>query len=158
MKFNPIAFVVNLAIPLAAGALGSILTLTSVKTWYPTLAKPSFNPPDWLFPPVWTSLFILMGFSAYLVWQKREQVAHFPRTIAVYFIQIVLNILWSFLFFYAHSIGAALFEIFALLIAIVINARVFYKIDKTAGLLFIPYFLWVCFATLLTYNIFSLNG
>ncbi|MCX2451827.1 tryptophan-rich sensory protein [Pedobacter sp. PLR] len=158
MKFNPIAFVINLAIPLAVGAIGSILTLTSVKTWYPTLAKPSFNPPDSIFPPVWSCLFILMGVSAYLVWQKRDQIAHFPRMIAVYAIQLLLNMMWSFLFFYAKNLGAALFEIVFLLIVIVINGTMFYKIDKTAGLLFIPYFLWVCFATVLTYSIFSLNG
>lgn len=158
MKFNPIAFVISLAITLSAGALGSILTLTSVKTWYPTLAKPSFNPPDSLFPPVWTCIFILMGVSSYLVWQKRAQIVHFPRTVAVYAIQLVLNIMWSFLFFYAKSVGAALFEIVFLLIAILVNAIMFYKIDKTAGLLFIPYFLWVCFASVLTYSIFSLNG
>ncbi|WP_316822777.1 TspO/MBR family protein [Pedobacter gandavensis] len=158
MKFNPIAFVISLAIPLGAGALGSILTLSSVKTWYPSLAKPSFNPPDSLFPPVWTCIFILMGISSYLVWQKRAQIVHFPRTIAVYAIQLLLNIMWSFLFFYAKSPGAALFEIAFLLMAILVNAVMFYKIDKTAGLLFIPYFLWVCFASVLTYSIFSLNG
>lgn len=157
MKFNPIAFVINIAITLGVGVLGSMLTVPSVKTWYTTLAKPSFNPPDSLFAPVWTSIFILLGVSAYLVWQKRAQIVHFPRTVAVYFIQLVLNVMWSFLFFYAHSIGAALFEIVALLIVIIINARVFYKIDKVAGLLFIPYILWVSFATLLTYNIFILN-
>lgn len=156
-KFNPIALVINLAIPLAAGVLGSLLTVPSVKTWYMTLAKPSFNPPNSIFPPVWTSIFILMGISAYLVWQKRDQITHFPRTVAVYAIQLVLNVMWSFLFFYAHSLGGALFEIVFLLIIIIINARVFYKIDKVAGLLFIPYILWVSFATLLTYSIFSLN-
>lgn len=157
MKFNPIAFVVNLAIPLGAGVVGSLLTVPSIAKWYHPLAKPSFNPPDALFAPVWTSIFILMGISAYLVWQKRAQIAHFPRTVAVYAIQLVLNMMWSFLFFYAHQIGAALFEIVFLLIVIIINARMFYKIDKAAGLLFIPYILWVSFATVLTYSIFRLN-
>ena len=157
MKFNPIAFVVNIAIPLAIGAIGAFFTASSVKTWYVTLAKPSFNPPNEIFAPVWTSLYIIMGISAYLVWQKRHQILNLPRTIAIYLIQLVLNLMWSFIFFYAHQIGVALFEIIALLIAVIINARVFYKIDKTAGLLFIPYILWVSFATVLTYNIFILN-
>ncbi|MBE9601342.1 TspO/MBR family protein [Pedobacter sp. MC2016-24] len=157
MKFNPIAFVVNVALPLAVGAIGAFFTASSVKTWYLTLAKPAFNPPNSIFPPVWTSIFILMGISAYLVWQRRDTIAHFPRTIAIYFIQLILNLMWSFIFFYTHQIGVALIEIMFLLVAIIINAIVFYKINKLAGLLFIPYILWVSFATVLTYNIFTLN-
>jgi tryptophan-rich sensory protein len=157
MRFKPFAFIINIAIPLAMGAIGAWFTSQYVKTWYVTLNKPSFNPPNWLFPPVWTTLFILMGIAAYLVWLKRKEVQYFTRTVAIYLIQLVLNVMWSFLFFYAHEIGLALFEIIALLLVIIINAMVFYKIDKTAGLLFIPYILWVGFATILTYSIFSLN-
>lgn len=156
-KFNLVAFIVNLAIPLAIGGIGAYFTASSVDTWYRTINKPSFNPPDGVFGPVWTSLYILMGISAYLVWQKRDQIAHFPRTVAIYFIQLVMNLMWSFIFFYAHELGIALIEIILLLIAIAINAGIFYKVDKTAGLLFIPYFLWVSFASVLTYNIFVLN-
>ena len=156
-KFNFVAFIINLAIPLVIGAIGAYFTASSVDGWYRTINKPSFNPPDGIFGPVWTSLYILMGISAYLVWQKRDQIVHFPRTVAIYLIQLVLNLLWSFVFFYAHELGLALIEIIALWIAIIINARVFYKIDKTAGLLFIPYILWVSFASVLTYNIFALN-
>lgn len=158
MKFNPIAFVISLAIPLLAGVVGSLLTVPSINNWYIYLAKPSFTPPNSVFAPVWTSLFILMGIAAYRVWQKRDRIVHFPRTVAIYGIQLVLNMMWSFLFFYAHVIGAALFEIIVLLIVIVINGRAFYKIDKTAGLLFIPYFLWVSYATALTASIFMLNA
>lgn len=157
MKFNPIAFIVNLVLPLTIGAIGAFFTASSVKTWYVTLTKPSFNPPNEIFAPVWSSLYVLMGISAYLVWQKRHNITRFPRTIAIYLIQLVLNLMWSFIFFYAHQLGVALFEIIALLIVIIINALVFYKIDKLAGLLFIPYILWVAFATVLTYNIFILN-
>jgi Tryptophan-rich sensory protein (mitochondrial benzodiazepine receptor homolog) len=157
MRFKPFAFIISIAIPLAMGAIGGWFTSQYVKTWYLTLNKPSFNPPNWIFAPVWTILYILMGISAYLIWLKRKEVEHFSRTAAIYLLQLVLNVMWSFLFFYAHEIGLAFFEIIALLIAIIINARVFYKIDKTAGLLFIPYILWVSFATILTYSIFSLN-
>ncbi|WP_225872785.1 TspO/MBR family protein [Pedobacter frigoris] len=157
MKFKPLAFIINIAIPLGIGYVGSIFTAESVKTWYKTLNKPSFNPPDSLFAPVWTTLFVLIGISAYLVWQKRAQIENFPRTVAIYLIQLLLNLMWSFIFFYVKKIDLALFEIIIFLIVIIINARVFYKIDKTAGLLFIPYILWVSFATLLTYNIFILN-
>jgi benzodiazapine receptor len=156
-SFQPIPFLVNIVIPLIFGVLGGLITVRSVKTWYPGIAKPSFNPPNWLFGPVWSTLFIIIGIASYLVWKKRKQIVRLPRTIAVYFIQLILNLLWSFLFFYSHLIGAALIEIIALLVAIAINGMVFYKIDKTAGLLFIPYFLWVSFATILTYNIFILN-
>jgi len=154
-KFLP--FLINLLIPLIFGALGGLITIKSVKTWYPGIQKPSFNPPNWLFGPVWSTLFIIIGISAYLIWRKKDQIAHFPRIIAIYFIQLILNLAWSFLFFYNHLIGAALIEIFALLLAIVVNAICFYRVDKVAGLLFIPYFLWVSFAAFLTYNIFILN-
>ena len=154
-QFPP--FVINLMIPLFFGVLGGLITINSVRTWYPGIQKPSWNPPNWLFGPVWSTLFIIIGISAYLVWRKRDKIVHFPRTVAIYFIQLVLNLVWSYLFFYHHMIGAALIEIFALLVAIVINGIMFYKIDKTAGILFIPYFLWVSFAAFLTYNIFILN-
>lgn len=157
MKFKPLAFIINIAITLGVGALGGLATAQSVKTWYPTLNKPGFNPPNWLFAPVWTTLYILIGIAAYLVWIKRDQIAHFPRTVAIYLIQLILNLAWSFIFFYLHEIGFALTEIILLLIVIIINAVTFYKIDKWAGLIFIPYILWVSFASFLTYNILILN-
>jgi len=157
MKFKPVAFLINIVITLGIGALGGLATSESVKTWYPTLNKPSFNPPNWLFAPVWTSLYILIGIAAYLVWIKRDKIVHFPRVLAIYFIQLILNLCWSFIFFSLHEIGFALFEIIILLIVIVVNAIAFFKIDKWAGYLFIPYILWVSFASFLTYSIFMLN-
>ena len=157
MKFKPVAFIINIAITLGVGALGGWATAQSVKTWYPTLNKPSFNPPNWLFAPVWTTLYVLIGIAAYLVWIRRDKIVHFPRTVAIYLIQLILNLGWSFIFFYRHEVGFALAEIILLLIFIVINASMFYKINKWAGYIFIPYFLWVSFATFLTYNIFILN-
>jgi benzodiazapine receptor len=156
-RFQAIPFFISILIPMIFGALGGLITVSSVKTWYPGIAKPSFNPPNWLFGPVWSALFIIIGISSYLIWLKRAQIVHFSRTIAIYLIQLILNLAWSFLFFYTHLIGAALIEIITLLVAILINGMVFYRIDKTAGLLFIPYFLWVCFASILNYNIFILN-
>ncbi|SEQ92335.1 TspO/MBR family protein [Pedobacter rhizosphaerae] len=157
MKFKPVAFIINIALTLGIGALASYATASSVKTWYPTINKPSFNPPNWLFAPVWTTLYILIGIAAYLVWIKRDSIVHYPRTVAIYFIQLILNLAWSFLFFYLHEIGLALAEISLLLLSIIINAIVFYKIDKWAGLLYIPYIIWVSFATFLNYNLFILN-
>ncbi|RNL54525.1 TspO/MBR family protein [Pedobacter jejuensis] len=157
MKFKPLAFIINILITLSIGALGGFATAKSVQTWYPTLNKPSFNPPNWLFAPVWTSLYLLIGIAAYLVWVRRDRIVHFPRTVAIYLIQLLLNLAWSFIFFYLHEIGIALIEIMLLLIFIIINAVTFYKINKWAGLIFIPYILWVSFASFLTYNIFILN-
>lgn len=157
MKFKPIAFIINIAITLGVGALGGWATAQSVKTWYPMLNKPSFNPPDSLFAPIWTTLYVLIGIAAYLVWIKRDKIVHFPRTVAIYLIQLILNLGWSFIFFYLREVGFALAEIILLLIFIVINASMFHKINKWAGLIFIPYFLWVSFASFLTYNIFILN-
>ena len=157
MKFKPVAFLVNIAFTLGIGALGAWATLQSVKTWYPTLNKPTFNPPDWLFRPVWTTLYVLIGIATYLVWIRRDKIVHFPRTVAIYLIQLILNLGWSFIFFYLREVGFALAEIILLLIIIVINASMFYKINKWAGLIFIPYILWVSFASFLTYNIFILN-
>ncbi len=156
-SFQFIPFLLHLAVPLAFGFIASLLSGDTNSIWYANLQKPAINPPAWLFGPVWSVLYLLIGVSSYLVWKKRAQIAHLPRLVAFYFIQLVLNSLWSFLFFYAHNIGAALIEIVALGVAILINAVLFYKIDKTAGLLFIPYFLWVCFATLLNYQFYSLN-
>jgi benzodiazapine receptor len=156
-KFSFPALVINLLIPMSVGALGGLLTQRSVNTWYPTLNKPSFTPPNWAFPTVWTTLFVIMGIASYLVWQKRKQVAHLPRVAAIYAMQLLLNLMWSFFFFYSHQIDGAFFEILVLLVIIVINGYVFYKIDKTAGLLFIPYFLWVSYATVLTFTIMRMN-
>ncbi|TDG36978.1 tryptophan-rich sensory protein [Pedobacter changchengzhani] len=157
MKFKPLALIVNLLITLSIGALAGWGTAKSVRTWYPHLNKPTFNPPNWLFGPVWTLLYIFIGISAYLVWQQRDKIEHFPRTVAIYLIQLILNLAWSFIFFYLHEIGIALAEIILLLIFAIVNEHIFRKIDKWAGLLFIPYIFWVAFATFLNYNIFILN-
>ena len=156
-KFQFVPFVICLVIPLAIGALGSLLTMESVKTWYTTLNKPSFNPPNEIFGPVWSTLYILMGISSYLVWKERKSFSGYNWAVALYFSQLILNLMWSFLFFYQHQIGLALVEIIILLIAIISTAVVFYKVNKAAGLLFIPYILWVSFASYLTYSIFILN-
>ncbi len=156
-KFQFFPFLICLCIPLAVGFLGSLLTMESVKTWYTTLNKPSFNPPNAVFGPVWSTLFIIMGISSYRVWKKRKQVSGFSWAIAIYSLQLILNLTWSFLFFYQHQIDFALVEIGVLLLTIIINAFIFYRIDKLAGWLFLPYILWVSFASYLTYSIFILN-
>ncbi|WP_090993169.1 TspO/MBR family protein [Pedobacter insulae] len=156
-KFQILPFIICLLIPLAVGALGSFFTFESVKTWYTTLNKPSFNPPNNIFGPVWTTLYILMGIASYLVWKQRKTAAGYNRAILIYILQLILNLMWSFLFFYLQQIGFALIEIGVLWIFLVMNAILFYRIHKVAGLLYIPYILWVSFATYLTYSIYMLN-
>ena len=156
-KFQFLPFILCLIIPLAIGAIGGFFTFESVKTWYTTLNKPSFNPPNNIFGPVWTTLYILMGISSYLVWKRRKIVSGYQWAAAIYLLQLILNLMWSFLFFYQHQIGFALVEIGILLLTIIINAFLFYRINKSAGLLFIPYILWVSFASYLTYSIYILN-
>lgn len=156
-KFQLFPFLLCLFIPLAIGVCGGLLTMESVKTWYTTLNKPSFNPPNEVFGPVWSALYVIMGISSYLVWRKRKLVSGFPWAVAIYLLQLVLNLTWSFLFFYQHQIDFALVEIGVLLLTIIINAFIFYRIDKLAGLLFLPYIIWVSFASYLTYSIFILN-
>jgi len=131
-----------------AGLIGSIFTFPSIPTWYASLVKPSFNPPGWLFAPVWTILFALMGISLYLAW---------PAGKKAFGAQLLLNVLWSVLFFGFHSPLLAFIEIIILWIAILLNIIVFYKKSKPAAYLLIPYLLWVSFAAALNLFIVILN-
>ncbi len=147
-----------MAICLAVGYLSSLVTIDSVKTWYPTIQKPFFNPPNWIFGPMWTLLYILMGIAGGLVWNQLENNKELVKKGLLFFtVQLVLNALWSYLFFGLHNILLALIEIILLLLIIIETYLIFKKIDKTAGKLFIPYILWVSFATVLTISIYILN-
>lgn len=141
---------------LAVSAVGGAITASSVGTWYPTLAKPSFTPPDWLFPPVWITLFVLMGVAAWRVWQRAGWTESRPA-LGVFALQVLLNLAWSLLFFGVQWVGAALAEILVLLAAILWTATRFARIDQTAALLLVPYALWVGFAAVLTAAIWLNN-
>lgn len=145
----------SIALTEVAGGIGAIATTSKISTWYQGLIKPSFNPPNWLFGPVWTILFLLMGIAFYLVWtsEKREKIV----AMRVFGVQLVLNILWSFLFFGWERPGLALIEIVGLWAAIYLTIKAFLKVNKTAGRLLIPYLLWVSFASVLNGAIFWLN-
>lgn len=153
---NFIKLLISIAIPLLVGFIGSFFTSVSVKTWYPTLAKPFFNPPNWLFAPVWTTLFILIGISFYLVWSKGFGNNKF-LVIGIFAINLLLNLSWSLLFFSLKNPFLAFVDIIILWLVILGNILVFYNISKPAGILLIPYFLWVSFATVLNYYIYVLN-
>jgi translocator protein len=145
----------SILICLAAGALGSVFTSSSVSTWFTTLNKPSFSPPNYLFGPVWTVLYILMGISLYLVW--KEGYTKHKKEITVFGIQLSLNLLWSILFFGMRNPLLAFIDILLLWAFILYTAILFHKTSKTAAYLFIPYLLWVTFASVLNFFIFSLN-
>ena len=143
---------------LAIGFLSGQVTRDAITTWYPRIIKPSFNPPNWIFAPVWSMLFTFMGVAAGLVWAKIDFNKEIVKKALLFFvIQLALNVLWSFLFFGLHNPGIALIEIILLWLMIFETYNQFIKIDKIAGYLFIPYLGWVGFAAILNANIWWLN-
>lgn len=145
-----------ISIPLIIGGISGYFTIEGVKSWYLTLNKPSFTPPNWIFGPVWTTLYALMGYAYFRILEKAKSSAQL-FAIRIYFIQLFLNFCWSILFFSAHQIGFALIDILLLWICILIMIVRFYRVDKFAGYSQIPYLLWVSFATALTFSIWWLN-
>lgn len=141
----------------AAATIGSLLTASSIPTWYAALPKPSFNPPAWIFAPVWTALFLLMAVSAWLVWKKGWKHRRVRIALFVFLGQLVLNVLWSALFFGLHSPLAALLEILILWMAIVMTIALFSQISKAAAWLLAPYLLWVTFAAVLNFAIWNIS-
>lgn len=138
-----------------AGFIGGIFTQQSVTTWYLTLQKPVFNPPSWVFGPVWTSLYILMGIAAFLVYNKGYKKAR--TALNFFFIQLFFNALWSFLFFGLKNPLLAFIEIIILWSLILVTTYYFYKVEKKAAYLMLPYLLWVSFATVLNFSLYILN-
>lgn len=143
---------------LAIGYFSGIVTRSSIETWYPTLIKPSFNPPNWVFAPAWSLLYLLMGVAAGLVWDRIEHEKEAVKKALIFFaIQLALNALWSYLFFGLMNPLLALIEIVVLWLMIYETLLKFIKINKVAGYLLVPYLLWVSFATILTASIWWLN-
>ena len=137
-----------------AGVVGSVATASSVDGWYATLVRPALAPPSWVFAPVWTTLFTLMGIAAFLAWRAdgEKRVAF-----AAFTVQLLLNVAWSFVFFGAQAIGPALAVIVVLWVAILANAVLFFRLDRRAGVLLVPYLAWVAFAAYLNYGFWVLN-
>ena len=143
---------------LLIGYFSGMVTRDSITTWYPTLVKPSFNPPNWVFAPVWTILYIMMGVAGGMVWNRLEKdPENVKKAFTFFIIQLALNAAWSVIFFYLHNPFLALLEIILFWLIIFETYSQFKKIDKTAGLLFIPYLAWVSFATVLNASIWLLN-
>lgn len=147
--------VLSIGICLGAGFIGSVFTTSSIPVWYANLNKPFFSPPNWIFAPVWTILYILMGISLYLVWVSKNKLKQ--KGIKLFFIQLGLNVLWSIIFFGLKNPVLAFINILALWITIFLTIQSFKKINKLAGNLLIPYLLWVSFATILNLSITILN-
>jgi tryptophan-rich sensory protein len=138
--------------------LGSILTTPSIATWYSTINKPSFNPPNYLFAPVWTILFIMMGIAFFLILKDGRGNKFFRPAWLSFGAQLFLNVYWSFLFFFAHEPALAFFGLVSLWSMIIVNIYYFYQIKKTSAYLLFPYIIWVTFAGILNYAIWYLNA
>ncbi len=143
-----------LALSAAVAGVSAAVTLDSVGTWYPTLAKPPFNPPNWLFGPVWTALYIGMAVAAWRVWRVAGLMS---VALTLYFLQLTFNFAWSLIFFAEHQVALALIDIAALLLAVLATAVAFHRIDRWAGAMLLPYIAWVGFAAALNYGIWRLN-
>lgn len=141
---------------LGVGAIGGWVTRASVETWYPTLAKPWFTPPNWLFGPAWTALYVMMAIAAWLAWRSDDRVR---AQDALYFfaVQLALNLAWSLLFFGLRDPGLALVEIGLFWLAVAATTRAFWPLDRRAGWLMVPYLAWVSFAAALNAAIWWLN-
>ena len=153
---NIFKLVFAIAISQSAGLIGSLFTFTSVDSWYSMLERPVLSPPNWVFGPVWTTLYTLMGISAYLAWRaaKKKQRA---EVVGVFLLQLALNAIWSIIFFGLQDPEFAFVEIALLWVVIIWNIVVFWKVSKVAAVLLIPYLLWVSFASYLTLSIAILN-
>ena len=149
--------IIAIVISELAGGIGAIFTVSAIPTWYAALAKPALNPPSWVFGPVWTTLYLLMGIAAFLVWNKGWDRKDIRKALGVFLLQLVFNAAWSIIFFGLHSPFWAFMDIIAMWLAIVWTMILFYRISKPAMCLLLPYILWVSFAAYLNYSILMLN-
>jgi len=148
--------IIAIVLPMVFGGLSGFLTANSINGWYSTLQQPSFNPPNWVFGPVWTTLYLIMGISLYRIWSlpATEERNH---AIKIFALQMTLNFFWSLIFFKWHLIGLALAEIIVMWFMIATMIHYFRKLDAVAGYMNIPYLLWVSFASALNGAYFILN-
>jgi tryptophan-rich sensory protein len=153
---NILPITICIALPLIVGSISGIATSGNITTWYATLNKPAFNPPNYIFGPVWTALYLLMGISLFLIWRSSPGDAR-NYALVIFGIQLALNFAWSFIFFHFKQVGWAFFEIILVWISVLAMIIIFYRIGKTTAFLQIPYLLWVSFATILNGSIWWLN-
>ena len=151
--FSLIAFIV---LCFSAAAFGSVFTNKSLKTWYQTIKKPTWNPPNKIFGPVWSALYLMMALAGWMVWERLPQKG-FSVPMVLFFVQLVLNTFWSVIFFGLRSPGWAFVEVVILWIGITLTMVSFWAVYWVAGVLFLPYLLWVSFAAILNFTIWRLN-
>jgi len=154
---NFFKLLIAIVLSLLTGVIGSLSTSSSIQEWYPTLVKPALNPPSWIFAPVWTTLYVMMGVAAFLIWKREGELKNIKLPLTLFVIQLVLNALWSIIFFGMQNLTFALIEILLLWSVILATIISFMKTSKLAGWLLVPYLLWVSFASYLTFSIWMLN-
>ena len=158
MKTNSLGkLIISIAVPELAGIIGSVFTVPSIAGWYAGIVKPALNPPAWVFGPVWTALFALMGISAFLIWKKGLERRDVKIALCIFIGQLILNTLWSVIFFGLRSPAGAFVGLVILWLAILATIIAFAKISRPAAWLLVPYILWVSFAGYLNYSIWQLN-
>ncbi len=156
MKINWKALIISILIPLVVGGLAALLTRGNMML-FEEIAKPALVPPAWVFPVVWSILYVLMGIASYLVYEEKTPVKAVKNALTLYFVQLAVNFFWSIIFFNLRAFLFAFYWIVLLWILVIVVMVLFWRIKKAAGILFLPYALWVTFATYLTYAIYLLN-
>ncbi|MBN8687901.1 MAG: tryptophan-rich sensory protein [Chitinophagales bacterium] len=146
-----------MAIPLVVGGISGYFTVSGVESWYLTLQKPSWNPPNWIFGPVWTTLYVMMGIALFLVWKEDTSSELKAIAVILFAVQLLLNFFWSFIFFKLEQPGWAFVEILVLWLMLLACIFAFGQVNKTAAWLLVPYISWVSFATILNGTIWKLN-
>lgn len=155
---NTAKLVLSVILCVSVGALGSIVTAPEIQGWYSHLLKPSWNPPNWLFAPVWTALYILMGIALSLIWKAGANNDVKQWAVLVFAVQLALNFLWSYIFFHEHLPGWAFVEIVVLWLLILCCIIAVARINRVAAWLLVPYISWVSFAAVLNYAVWKLNS
>ena len=149
--------IISILIPVLVGAISGYFTSSGVNGWYALANKPWFNPPNWIFAPVWTTLYVLMGIAFFLVWKSEPTNLIKKTAIVLFAFQLLLNFFWSFIFFKLQQPGWAFAEIILMWVMILLTILWFGKISSTASWLLVPYICWVSFASVLNYSIWRLN-
>ncbi|MDD3531182.1 MAG: tryptophan-rich sensory protein [Candidatus Pacebacteria bacterium] len=155
---NTLKLIISVAVSELAGVIGTVFTVSSIPTWYAALTKPVLNPPAWVFGPVWTLLYALMGVALFLVWKNGFDRRGVKIAVGIFACQLILNTLWSIIFFGLHALGTAFVEIIFLWFSIVATIWTFAKVSQPAAWLLVPYIAWVSFASYLNYALWALNS